>query len=428
MIVSRMTVVLLEIVSVFIVARLDINTLSAYGLAAPLYMTLYMLTCSFLLVFLVKAAQLFNDKERFSRYFSASVWISLMLSVVVIVLILACGALLPLLGQSKNISGIADQFFYFIVFGMPPLYLSSVLSQTLIIFEKTHFVSISAFLQLLLGAVLVYAFTHFWGWDLKGVALGFDIAYWTRCLMLMGYIKFCCAHKVKLVKCNKNDFIEDAKFLFRMGWPTSIQYGGELVGASIATLMIGHFYVYALAAQQIASQFRIFLIMLPYALSQATAIMIAKKSKSDIFAYEAHVRQVMKSAFYLGMTIIALLVFPINIFSGVYIHLFIANGPPAVTHLAKIFIVITSIALFFDMAKYLLSGALRGMHSTKGTMLSSIIGYCLIGTLLAALIGYYFKGGPVGIRIGMLIGLAISVCITARYFSSFMKKMKIVGT
>ena len=128
-IVSRFLNVILDIISVFIVAHLGLNTLSAYGIFIPIYLTISMIAISYLLIFPVKASHLQGDEERLSIYIGSGVLFSLGLSVVVILILCLVPTILPYLGQAFFVTEKAGDFFYYISLGMPALFTCATISQ-----------------------------------------------------------------------------------------------------------------------------------------------------------------------------------------------------------------------------------------------------------------------------------------------------------
>ena len=417
--VSRLLNVLLDVIAVFVVARIGITYLAAYGLSMPLYVTIYMILISYLLIFSVKAAHLHEHPSRFSSYFFTGLIFSVGLSVIAIILFSVMPTILSLLGQSANLVDMSGGFFYYITLGMPALFVSSIISQSLIIRSHSTLVSVCAFIQFIIGLASIYLLTNYYHYGLIGVALGFDIAYWFKFLFLG-----CFFIKSKQVSFSqpvifRRKFSEDMHFLLRIGWPISVQYGGELIAGSIATLMIGHLYAHALAAQQVAAQLRVFLLMVPYSLSQASAILIAKYQKNAEGNLKHEIKKLFKHAVIMGSCVIFLVLLVVNIFSAKYVSLFIGENHPDLQLLAQYFVLITSFALLVECVKYVLMGLLRGLHNTKTSMLLSLFFYWVIGIPLAYFLGYKFGFGAVGVRIGLLVGLIISAIAIYMYYLFF---------
>jgi MATE family multidrug resistance protein len=80
-------------------------------------------------------------------------------------------------------------------------------------------------------------------------------------------------------------------------------------------------------------------------------------------------------------------------------------------YLGIVFFAISTVLLFLDGLRHLLSGALRGLHDSRGPMRIGIIALWLISLPASYLIGFTFKGGPIGLRIGFLIGFVFAAVL-----------------
>ncbi len=416
---SRLVNVLLEVITVFIVASIGVSYLAAYGLTTSFYLAIYMIFMSYLLVFSVKAAKLQDYPQKLSLYLSDSIIFALILSVVVCIILLILPSILPYLGQSPKLVYAARGFFYFITLGMPAVFLTSIMNQALIVFSRSFVVMMSAVIQLIVGIIIIYLFTHIFHLGLKGVALGFVFSYWLRFFMVLPFfLKMDCVNLDFSFR-SFSEIKQNIFFLVNLGWPVSLQYGGEIFAGSISVLMIGHLYPNALAAQQLTSQLRILFIMIPYGLSQALTIMVAQHKSSEDSHFKNYLTNLVKKVFVLSFSIMIVTVLVMNIARDWYIGRFLHTSNMHLIHLANVFIVILSIAILFDTVKYILMGLLRGLGNTKGSMRYTLIFYYLIGIPAAYLLGYTFNAGPIGVRVGMLIGLAVSVVAIVIYSAKF---------
>lgn len=426
--ISRLLNVLLDICSVFFLAKLGVAYLAAYGLAMPLYLSVYMITISYLLIYSVKATYLKDSKPRYAAYFYTTVLFALGLSAISTIIYCLLPSLLGYLGQSQNLVDKASNFFYFITIGIPPLFLSSILSQTFIVASKNKVVTFAAIMQFLIGLVAMYFFTIKLGLNLKGVALGFDIAYWCKFLyLLLTFISRKSITKVTWSRL-KAHFTEDFKFLRRLGWPISLQYGGELIAAAVASLLIGHLYSHALAGQQLAAQIRVLLLMIPYSLSQACAIIATRVIKSSQGNKQQAIKKIEYSAIKIAIACCAPILVLINFFAVDIIKQFIHPGYQHLITLTLYFLMITSMSIILDCFKYCLGGILRGMSNTRSSMLFSLMSYWGLGIPLAFILGYPLHLGPVGVRLGMLSGLLFGTISLYFYYRQLLKNEDVSAT
>lgn len=418
---SRLASVLLNIFATVIVGYLGVDDLAAYGFSNAIYLAFYLMSIAYLLVFSVRAAQLKDKRKLFSQYLVASFFFGLGLSLLLIfVFVFILPLFLPLLGQAPIIIEKSDEFFLFIAFGMPPLMCSVIMNQLFVVLKRSRFILINSFVQLLIGVFFVYLFAYYYHLGLEGVGLGIAVAYWIKAATFFVYLRLYCQSEFQFKQLIGKNFFKDMIFLFRLGWPVSFQYGGELLATTIATIMIGHLSTRALAAQQTAIQLRVFFIMLPFALSQACVILIAKKV-GELKEARKYIHVVFSSALKIGLLLMFVFLLIINVFCDQYIALFIHHASAAMEHLVRTFVLITSVALMIDVVKYVVMGVLRALEDTKNPMKYSLCIYWLIGIPLAYLLGYHTTLNTVGVRLGMLLGLALSVFTLIVYYRHFIR-------
>ncbi|MES2203613.1 MAG: MATE family efflux transporter [Pseudomonadota bacterium] len=422
---SRLLSVLLEIISVWFVAKLGIDFLAAYGIAAPIYLALYMIAVSYLLVFSVKATHLKNQPTAYMHFTQAGIIFAAALSVAVMLTLCILPSGLLLIGQSPAVIHRAASFFYIIALGTPALFIATILTQALIIQGRSLFLTLTSLLQLLLGILSIAYFTKTTTSGLAGVALGFDIAYWFRLISVVLY----CIYTKKITFCfqikNIKHLYDDIYFLLKLGWPISLQYGGELLAASIAVLLMGHLSTSALAVQQLTSQLQILLIMIPYGLSQAAAIIVAENNFEKNTSYQSSRKTILRALIITGLALVLPICFFINLYSVSLIKFFLHPESHYIVFLASVFIAISSLAVFLETIRYILIGMLRGIKNTKVSMLCSLGSYYLIGLPLAYVLGYVFNFHTIGIRIGMTLGLLCGVIFLLFYYNYYFSKYEI---
>lgn len=419
---ARLLNVLLDIVSVFIVAHLGLNLLSAYGVTMPLYLTVYLIFMAYMLVYSAKAGALRDDVDAMAELFVSGLIFAVFLSLGTVLILLLLPTLLPFLGQSSFISSHAGDFFYFVTLGVPAVFISSIFNQTLIIYGHSAFVTTCAVIHFVTGALGIYMLSHQFDLGLAGVALGLAIANWLRLMLSAGYFirlkQIDISHGFQHIA----SLFSNIRELLRLGGPVSMQYGGELLAGSVATLMIGHLYAHALAAQQVANQIRVLLLMLPFGLSQAVSVLASKYKATGHQNFHRDIHNLCQKAMILGLLAVLTMAIVFNVLSVEWIGLFIHRDAPELIHLTRLFIVIVSIALLADTVKYIVMGLLRGLDNTKGSMMVSLICHWLIGLPASYVLGYPMGYGPIGIAAGSLVGLIVSVMVLLKFYFHYVEQ------
>jgi MATE family multidrug resistance protein len=179
---------------------------------------------------------------------------------------------------------------------------------------------------------------------------------------------------------------------------------------SIATYMMGHFGVVALAASQVVSQYSLLVVMISLGLTQALSILISK-------AYGEHNVKLIKMYLYASMLILLCVFSVVGIIFSFFpkeLITFYANNQSIdsqLIYLGSVFFVINAFFLIADGMRNLLSGALRGLHDFHAPMRIGILTLWLFSLPASYIVGFILHGGPIGLRIAFTSGFVIAAAI-----------------
>jgi MATE family multidrug resistance protein len=173
---------------------------------------------------------------------------------------------------------------------------------------------------------------------------------------------------------------------------------------------MGYFGVTALAASQIAGQYYTLVIILLIGLTQALSILVSEAyGKGDHNLIKAYLHAslviLMMCCLFAGILFCG---FPKELI-GLYASKQVVDI--RLEYLTTLFLAISTVLIFFDGLRHLLSGALRGLHDSHGPMRIGLIALWLISLPACYLIGFQFKGGPIGLRIGFLSGFVFAAVL-----------------
>jgi TRAP-type mannitol/chloroaromatic compound transport system permease small subunit len=155
--------------------------------------------------------------------------------------------------------------------------------------------------------------------------------------------------------------------LFQIGWPISIQLGGELSALTAAAYLLGLFGTSALAAAQVTGQYLTLFIMISVGLASGTSILISQ-------AYGANNKQEIKHIAHAGMILIAIIssCFVVTFISipqtliDWYLDIHHPSHSQLVNYAIK-FMAVAAIYVSFDGIRNILTSILRGLQDTKKT-------------------------------------------------------------
>ena len=225
-----------------------------------------------------------------------------------------------------------------------------------------------------------------------------------------------------------NNFINQLNFLsikkkiinkiLGIGVPSGFQFVFEIGSFSIAAVMIGWFGAEALASHQIALNLASITYMIATGISASSMISLGyfygKKNYSDL-----------KKSGYANFIIVSIMM---GIF-GVLFILFRKELPafyiddPDVIILASNLIIIAALFQIPDGIQSVGLGVLRGIRDTKVPTLVTFVAYWIIAIPLCYFLGVTKNYGPIGIWIGLMMGLWIAAIFHLLRFSYITKKI-----
>jgi MATE family multidrug resistance protein len=319
-------------------------------------------------------------------------------------------------GQSPPIADIVQTFFHTFMWGVIPGNLCAANRQFAYGIHQKHLVTaftlMSSIIQLVSAYVLIFGK---WGFPALGVAgLGYATVAQYMFFFIFSTLYFYCVKKFdkyELFRYRVHQHLDHFTEMFQLGWPITIQVGGEVLSLFVTGLMIGWLGTQALAAYQIVNQYY-FLALIPlFSLSQASTILIShakgEKRFHDIklLGYAGIIIALLAT-----LSVAALFTFIPQHLAAVYIN--IHNPENAeVLRIARFIFLILGLTLIFDGVRNTFIGATRGLFDTKYPMYMGLLAIWLLGVPLSYLLGFIFHLGVVGIMLGTLFGITVGSLI-----------------
>ncbi len=341
--------------------------------------------------------------------------LALLISIPIMLLFWNIDVVLLFLGESKEIANIVHSYFHAFVWAVIPGLLSTCNMQFGYgIHKKSLIVSTSVMSVMVL---LITAYTLIFGkfgFPRLGVAgLGYATAAQYSFFFILSTLFFLFEKsfsQFKLFHYRVHQHLDHFKKMFKIGWPISVQMGGEMLSFFVSGIMIGWIGTTALAAFQIVNQYY-FLIVIPmFSLSQASGILVgqacgAKKFNEIKKLSYASIAMVLIAGMLVASTFIAapqtLASFYMNIHDP-------ANA--ATLHLAILIFLIVAFSQLLDAVRNILIGILRGLLDTRFPMYMSLCTIWLIGPL-AYLLAFPLQYGAIGFVIGGMLGMLVGVAV-----------------
>ena len=311
------------------------------------------------------------------------------------------------LGQDNEVLNYTFPYLDLICISLIPLILFQTFKQFIegLGFTKpAMYISIfSNVINIILNFILIFGMFGFPRLEIIGAAYATLIS---RVLMFILIFFYCLMSKrfsKYIVSVNLLFNISSFKKIFNIGFPSGLQYIFEVGAFSVATIMIGSIGANALAAHQIALNLASITYMIASGISSAAMISLGYYyGKSDI----VELRKSGHSNFYLALILMTIFGLIFIIFRNLLPQLYVSDL--AVIEIASILLIIAGLFQIPDGIQAVGLGVLRGIRDTKIPTLVTFISYWIFAIPLSYFLGIILNLGPVGIWIGLFVGLTLS--------------------
>ncbi|HSW93021.1 MAG TPA: MATE family efflux transporter [Gammaproteobacteria bacterium] len=368
-----------------------------------------------------------KDYLTIGNYVQQGWTLALLISLPVMLLFWNIDTVLLFFGQSKEIASIVHSYFHAFVWAVIPGFLSTCNMQFGYgIHKKTLIVSTSIMsVVVLLVTAYVLIFGKF-GFPKLGVAgLGYATVaqysfFFVFTTLFFFYEKS--FSRFELFRYRVHQHLDHFAKMFKMGWPISVQMGGEMLSFFVSGIMIGWIGTVALASFQIVNQYY-FLIVIPvFSLSQASGILIGQACGAKQF-HEVKKISHASIAMALMMSLlvaIVFLAFPKSL-AAFYMNV---NDPgnAATLHLTVLVFLIIAFSQIFDSVRNVLIGILRGLFDTRFPMVMSLLTIWGISMPLSWLLAFPLHYGAPGFVIGGMTGMFAGMLIMIYRWHKLSKK------
>lgn len=410
---ARFVDLIASFIAMMMIAKLGTFYLAAAALAVSTYITILTVVATSLYAVGILVS---HERGKQSSQYAigaigqSGICCSLLMGALAGLILWHCDTILLILGQSKNLVSLCQQYFHFAALSITPTLLLTTLSQFHNGIDKPKFTMIISVIGLPLRIAFSYLFIFGkLGMPQLGLAGVMAAFFVVQLILLLGvFIYFLQNRHIKQYHIFTATFAihrTTCMKILKIGLPIGIQFGGEIAAMTTATLLLGHFGVAALAASQIVAQYALLVVMISLGLSQALSILISE-------AYAKREINMIRQYLQASICLISGIFFIVNILFFCFPHqlttLFSQQSNDDIYHLATVFFMISGVILYIDGIRNLLSGALRGLQDSKTPMVIGVGSLWFISIPLCYLVAFHFHGGPIGLRISYGLGFAIA--------------------
>ncbi len=415
---SRFLQMLSGFFGMMMVAHLGKTVLAASALINATMSTIWLIFISIVFSMSMVVSQSFGAKKyaEIGMIVQQGALLSLLLSIPLLLLFWFAPDIVYLFHQKPIMVHYVKIYAHAAMWGATSIMLQACLQQFCYGILKQRLVIMINFLMLLLivplSYVLIFGKCGFPECGIAGLAYAFAIQSTLGFLVMLAICFFSTDFdQYQLFKKHSHKNLIYLKQIFNIGWPMSVQFGGELLAFFVIAMMIGWLGVNELAATQITQQW-LFLIIVPiFAMSEAAGILVGHAIGAN---EHNQLISIGNSSLLFSLSIIiilgiALSVFP-NFFASFYINIHDLRNLH-ILQLAHWLFVLLSITLVFSAVRDIVTGLLRGLFDTQFAMRLGLAVMWIMVLPLGYLMGFTLDWGVIGFRIGGNIGLLIGAVI-----------------
>ncbi|MGA3203436.1 MAG: MATE family efflux transporter [Bryobacteraceae bacterium] len=392
------------------VGRVSAQAIGAVGLGTMLFYAIGIFAGGLLLGLDTLVSQSFGagDRDDCRHSLISGVWLSLLLTPVVMGLIRGLMPLLAKLNIDPAVMAVTLPYMRVLNWGVPSLLLFFGFRRYLQSINIVRPVMITLLTANVVNIVCNWAFVF---GNLGAPRLGAEGSAWatfvSRAYMAAVLGAVIWRNDPGLPHVTWKPDFQRVKALLRLGMPAAGQIGLETGVFAVVTVLIGKLGADALAGNQIALMTVSTTFMMPLGISSAAAVRVGHaigRGDSEGMARAGWTALGLGGAV-MSCAAVALLIFPYWI-----ARLF----TPEAQVIAAGMVLLRVAAFFqlFDGLQVVATGALRGAGDTRTPMICHFTGYWVIGLPLGALLCFRFGMGAPGLWIGLSAGLiAIGVVL-----------------
>ena len=347
------------------------------------------------------------------KYFYPALKFTTIASIIISFAVMAFIPIIDKLGFEPHLAQLVKDYFWIISFSIFGAYLHCMSKEYLQAFEIVVFPNvltvICIFVNLILNIIFAFGYGPIPEMGTKGLALSTLI---TRYLM-GGILFWYCFHKTNIQHYKDKEFYKD---LLKVGTPSSLAVVIEFIGFNATTVILGRISGIYAAAQNIVCTLTTVSFMIPFAISNATAVKVG-------FANGAKYYKSLKTYAFTGITMavafMACSAIVVGTFPKFLVSLFTKDQ-----ELINVCIPIVFALCFFqvfDGLQVALAGIFRGLKQTGIVMISNFIGYWLVSIPLGCLLAFKYNMDLLGFWYG-LVCAAVVLCFIM--FTTMLIKFK----
>lgn len=407
------------------VAKLGPAALAGVSFANAIYAIclVFGMGISFALPPLISEAQGAQDERRISSYFKHSLIVNIGFGLISMLLLLAFIPMMKYLDQDPDILPHAAGYMYYSALGMIPFMIfqtlrcySDGLSETL---PSMIIIIAGNILNVVLNFLLIFGHYGLPTMGTAGASLSSLISrvfmvvaililfrYWKNLWSYLGEVR---------LNVYKTSYF---KKILSLGIPSSFQMTFELTAFSAAAIIMGLIGKVEQASHQIAINLASMTFMVATGLGMAATIRVGNQLG------RGHIQKVKDAGYSALIQISIFMVFAATVFTlsrHILPTIYMANTD--VVSIAAHLLLAAAIFQIPDGIQVIMLSSLRGLQDVKVPTIITFLSYWLLGIPCSYITAIRLNWGPIGVWVGLIVGLSVSAVFLYYRFRTLTKKL-----
>ena len=416
LILTNITMVLINATDVFLLARLGPDALAASALGSGIVIAMLLIGIGIVVagspLMAAELGRKAHSVRDVRRTFRQTLWAATAICVPIWAILWQMGALLQWAGQPSQLAADAGLFIRALMWQIWPALGVVAIRGFMAALEMPRWTMIAGFAAVIVNAVINYGliFGHYGlpAWGLFGAGVGSSLTSLFQFIFLGLIISY--HPKFRRYHLFGRWWRADwPRFLtiWKLGFPIGLHMGFEAMVFAAAVFLMGYINTASVAAHAIAIQIASMTFMVPMGIGQAATVRVGLGyGRRDAEA----IRRAGWTAYALGVGFMTAMAVVMWLIPGPLAEIFLEPeyaGNAEVLKLAISFLLVAAVFQIVDGAQVVGTGMLRGLQDTTWPMLFAAFGYWVIGIGVGCWLAFYRGMGGVGIWLGLALGLGI---------------------
>jgi multidrug resistance protein, MATE family len=416
LILTNITMVLINATDVFLLARLGPDALAASALGSGIVIAMLLIGIGIVVagspLMAAELGRKAHSVRDVRRTFRQTLWAATAICVPIWLILWQMGWLLEWAGQPKQLAADAGLFIRALMWQIWPALGVVAIRSFMAALEMPRWTMIAGLAAVVVNAVINYGliFGHYGlpAWGLFGAGVGSSLTSLFQFIFLGLIISYHPRFRRYHLfgRWWRSDWPRFAT-IWKLGLPIGLHMGFEAMVFAAAVFLMGYINTASVAAHAIAIQIASMTFMVPMGIGQAATVRVGLGyGRRDAEA----IRRAGWTAYVLGVGFMTAMAVVMWLIPGPLAEIFLEPenlGNAEVLKLAVSFLLVAAVFQIVDGAQVVGTGMLRGLQDTTWPMLFAAFGYWVIGIGAGCWLAFYRGMGGVGIWLGLALGLGI---------------------